>query len=282
MKLAVTGGAGRLGRRVVDHLRGAGHDVLSLDLVPLEGAEHGTHLVVDLTDFGQTVEAIADHDAVVHLGAVWAAGVLTDSATFHTNVSSTYNVFSAAAIAGASRVVWASTVAVTGGPFGWGDPATLPIDESIATRPQSAYALSKYVGEQIAPYFAEKGGLSIVGMRLGWIIHPGGYEVVREWNEEPMSRRFNAFVYVDVRDVSEGIRPALEAPIEGSHVVNICASDTCIDRLSAELAREAFASAQLIRPLEGFESLVSIEGARELFGFDPQHTWRDELGAADQ
>lgn len=282
MKIVVTGGAGRLGRRVVDHLRGAGHHVLSVDLVPVGGAEHGTHRILDLTDFGQTVEAIAGHDTVVHLGAVWAAGVLTDSATFHTNVSSTYNVFSAAAITGVSRVVWASTGAVTGAPFGWGDPATLPIDETIATRPQSAYALSKYVGEAIAPYFAENGGLSIVGMRLGWIIHPGGYEVVRGWNEKPMSRRFNAFVYVDARDVCDAVRQTLEAAIEGSHVVNICASDTCINRPSADLASEAFASAKVARPLEGFESLVSIEGARKLFGFNPQHTWRDEIGVADE
>lgn len=276
MKVVVTGGAGRLGAAVTKHLRSQDHTVSTVDIVPVEGAPHGTHTILDLTDRGETLEAIHGAEAVIHLGAIWAAGIRTGGATFETNVMSTYNVFSAAVIAGASRVVWASTGAVTGSPFGWGDPSVLPIDEDAPPRPQSAYALSKYVGEVMAPYFADTGGLSLLGMRLGWILHPGGYSVVPEWGREPMSRRFNAFVYADVRDVAEACRLGIESPFEGAHVLNICAPDTCIDRPSAELADEAFPSATRSRPLEGYESLVSIDRARELIGYNPQHSWRTE------
>lgn len=277
MKVVVTGGAGRLGGNVTAHLRSHGHTVTTVDIVPVDGAPHGTHTVLDLTRLGETVEAIHGADAVIHLGAIWAAGIRTDSETFQTNVLSTSNVFSAAVLGGASRVIWASTGAVTGSPFGWGDPSMLPIDENTAPRPQSAYALSKYVGEMIAPYFAETGGLSILGMRLGWILHQGGYSVVAEWGQDPMSRRFNAFVYADVRDVAEACRRGLDSPFEGAHVVSISAADTCIDRPSAQLAEEAFPSATLSRPLEGYESLVSIQRARELIGYEPQRSWRTEL-----
>ena len=58
-------------------------------------------------------------------------------------------------------------------------------------------------------------------------------------------RRFNAYVYADVRDVAMACSAALEAPISGAHVLNISAADTCMDIPSAELAALAFADVPL-------------------------------------
>ena len=76
-------------------------------------------------------------------------------------------------------VVWASTQSVTGSPWG-PDHLTeyLPIDEAQAPLPRMTYALSKYLGEQIGPYFAEVRGLEVVGLRLAWMIHEHGWGVV--------------------------------------------------------------------------------------------------------
>ena len=78
MTIAVTGGSGKLGRTVVRVLREAGNDVVNLD----RSGERGPGFVqVDLTDYGQTIDALMgvdEHpqgfDAVVHLAAIPAPG----------------------------------------------------------------------------------------------------------------------------------------------------------------------------------------------------------------
>ena len=282
MRVVVTGGAGRSGTVITAHLRSIGAEVLTADLVAPRGGDAGSHigshLFADLTDLGETVELLRGADAVLHLAGVWAQGVRTPTSTFQTNVASTFNVFEAAAIAGARRVVWASTQSVVGTPWSPDNlPDYLPIDESLRARPRGTYALSKHVGEQIGPYFAEVRGLEVLGLRLAWMIHEGGWHVVPAWQENPLSRRFNAFVYVDVRDVAAACAAALEAPVSGSHVLNIGASDTCMDIPSAELAALAFEGVPLRRALDGYETLVSIRAARELIGYRPRFSWRDHL-----
>ena len=282
MRVVVTGGAGRSGSKIAAHLRDNGAEVLTVDIVPARagtpGSQIGSHLVADLEDLGQTVEALSGADAVLHLAAVWAQGVRPPTVTFDTNVRTTFNVFEAAALAGARRVVWASTQSVVGTPWKDGNlPEYLPVDEVHTSRPRMTYALSKHVGEQVAPYFAGVRGLEVLGLRLAWMIHEDGWGVIPQWQEDPMSRRFNAFVYVDVRDVASACATALEAPVTGAHVLNIGAADTCMDIASAELAGAAFPGVPLRRPLEGYESLVSIDAAADLIGYRPVHSWRDHL-----
>ena len=74
MKIAVTGGSGKLGRSVVRHLTDEGHDVMNFDRT---GERGRAFLQVDLSDYGQVVDALlgvddrhAGFDAVVHLGAI--------------------------------------------------------------------------------------------------------------------------------------------------------------------------------------------------------------------
>ena len=110
-RVAVTGSSGKLGRAVVDHLADNGWDVVALDQAPPARADV-TSTRLDLTDFGQTFEAIAGiddrHDgvdAVVHLAAIPAPGLRPNAATFHNNITATYNVFSAALRAGVQNIV---------------------------------------------------------------------------------------------------------------------------------------------------------------------------------
>jgi nucleoside-diphosphate-sugar epimerase len=57
-RAAVTGSSGKLGRAVVDHLHDSGWDVVALDqAAPARDGITSTR--VDLTDFGQTYEALA-------------------------------------------------------------------------------------------------------------------------------------------------------------------------------------------------------------------------------
>jgi nucleoside-diphosphate-sugar epimerase len=109
-RIAVTGGSGKLGRAVVADLQTHGHEVVNLDVAP-PPAPQGRFVRIDLTDFGQVVNALTDldeggrFDAVVHLAAIPAPGLTSNPATFANNVPATYNVFAAARTAGITRVV---------------------------------------------------------------------------------------------------------------------------------------------------------------------------------
>ena len=69
MRIVVTGGSGKAGRWVVKDLRDHGHYVTNVD-TRHDGSEHGQTLLADLADYGQTAEALAGYDAVVHLAAI--------------------------------------------------------------------------------------------------------------------------------------------------------------------------------------------------------------------
>jgi hypothetical protein len=141
-RIVVTGGSGKAGRAVVNDLNERGYQTLNVDLT-IPPASWGWALAADLTDLGQTHEALQGADAVVHLAAVPAPEMRPEQETFRTNVLSTYNVFSAAADLNLKKVVWASSETVLGLPFETELPDYAPIDEQQTPYPESSYALSK-------------------------------------------------------------------------------------------------------------------------------------------
>ena len=73
-------------------------------------------------------------DALVHLAAIPAPGLVTNAATFPNNITATYHVFAAARRAGIRNVVWASSETVLGLPFDV-PPPYIPVDEEYPARP---------------------------------------------------------------------------------------------------------------------------------------------------
>jgi nucleoside-diphosphate-sugar epimerase len=275
MRIVVTGGSGKAGRWVVRDLRERGHDVLNVDLAH-DGSPHGQCVLVDLTDLGQCRDVIDGADAVVHLAAIPAPEIRPEGETFRNNTVSTYNVFAAATAAGVRRVVWASSETVLGLPFDT-PPLFAPVDETIEPRPESSYALSKLVGETMAVQFARRSHIPFVGLRISNIMEPRDYEAFPAWQDDPTIRKWNLWGYVDARDVAQAVRRGLEADTTGAEVCIVAAADTTMVRPSAELMAEVFPSVPLRRPVEGRDTLLSIERARSLLGYEPEHRWQDEL-----
>ena len=83
--------------------------------------------------------------------------------------------------------------------------------------------------------------------------------------------RFNFWAYVDERDAAQSIEKGLTAHYEGHHALFINATNNSLEYDSAALVKHFFPEAQLARPLHGTESLVSIDKARALIGFEPEH-----------
>jgi len=283
--VAVTGSSGKLGRHVVAHLADHGYRVVALDRAPDPASRATAFVRVDLTDTGQVLEALTGvddvHDgldAVVHLAAIPAPGLTTNGATFANNIAATHNVFSAARRAGIRRVVWASSETVLGLPF-TNPPPYLPVDEEYPPRPNSTYSLVKTLEEEMARQFCRwQPDLTMVGLRFSNVMDPDDYAQFPAFDADPRLRSWNLWGYIDGRDGAQAVRLGLEHCARGGggvEVFVIANADTVMSRSSADLAAEVFPSVPVTRPLGEHETLLSIEKARRLLGYEPTHSWRD-------
>jgi nucleoside-diphosphate-sugar epimerase len=279
-RVAVTGSSGKLGRAVVEDLHGHGWDVVALDRVePTRSDVIATR--VDLTDFGQAWEAISGiddrHDgvdAVVHLAAVPAPGLQTNAATFHNNMLTTYNVLSAAVRAGVRNIVWASSETVLGLPFDE-PPPYVPVDEEYPPRPNSTYSLVKTLEEELARQLCRwHGDLKLIGLRFSNVMYPEDYDAFPSFDADARLRKWNLWGYIDARDGAQAVRRALEHDSTGTDVFIIANADTVMSRPNDELLAEVFPGVRVTRPVGSNETLLSIEKARRVLGYEPQFSWR--------
>ena len=274
--IAVTGGSGKAGRFVVRDLLAHGYDVLNLDRMR-SSDEGGRFMLTQLTDYGETVDALSGCDAVVHLAAIPAPGLRTDAATFQENINSTFNVFQAARLHRMRRVVWASSETVLGLPFEDPLPSYAPVDEQHPDLPQSTYSLSKAASETMARHFARWTGVPFVGLRFSNVMRPEDYAHFPSWQDNPHLRKWNLWGYIDGRDAAQSCRLGLEANVTGADSFIIAAADTVMNRPSAALMAEVFPSVRLKRKVRGRETLLAIRKAQNTLGFVPQHSWGDAL-----
>jgi nucleoside-diphosphate-sugar epimerase len=282
-RVVVTGGSGKLGRAVVEDLLAHGYDVVNVDASPPR-EPRCPYVRVDLTDYGQTAEALSavddrfrGADAVVHLAAIPAPGLTTNSATFANNAAATYNVFAAARAAGIANVVWASSETVLGLPFDI-PPPYIPLDEEYPARPESTYSLVKHLEEQMAAQFCRwDPQLKMIGLRFSNVMEPADYAAFPSFDEDPSLRKWNLWSYIDARDGAQAVRKALEHDATGVDVFIIANADSVMSRSSAALAAEVFPGVPVTRELAGTETLMSIDKARRVLGYEPEHTWRDQV-----
>ena len=281
MKIVVTGGSGKAGRAVVRDLLEHGHDVLNVDLVPpAVPAPGSTFLPADLTDYGQTLEAVSGAgvvpgiEAVVHLAALPSPTVATPDVVFRTNVTSTHTVFAASVRLGLRRIVWASSETTLGLPFDR-PPDYAPVDEQHELRPETSYALSKVLGEEMARQFSRWSGIPIVGLRFSNIMERPDYESFPSYWDDPSIRKWNLWSYVDESHVGQSVRRALDTDVRGADAFIIAAADTVMRRPSRELMAEVFPGVPVAEDIPEHGTLLGIEKARRVLGYEPAFTWRE-------
>lgn len=284
MRIALTGSSGKLGSFVAADLRAAGHDVVGLDVV---GARGNGFLQIDLTDYGQVVDALSGthgesgaFDAVVHLAAVPAPGIRSDIETFRNNILTTFDVFWAAVRLGIRRIVYASSETVLGLPFDV-PPPYIPVDEEYPARPESVYSLVKHLEEQLAIELVRwHPDLSITALRFSNVMAPEDYAEFPDFDADATKRKWNLWGYIDARDGAQAVRRALDAAPLGFDRFIIAAADTVMSRPNDELVAEVFPDVPVTRELGEHDTLLSIDKARRLLGFEPEHSWRTDDGSA--
>ncbi|WP_225845934.1 NAD(P)-dependent oxidoreductase [Streptomyces sp. HPF1205] len=281
--VAVTGATGKTGRVVVADLREHGYEVIGVDMAVGRAEREWAQglgvalLAADLTDYGQAVDAIGGADGVVHLANIPAPGLYPPAHTLNANSLMNHNVFLAAAHHKVAKVVWASSETTLGLPFDV-PPRYAPVDEDHFPYPTSTYALSKVLGEAAAEQIAGWSGIPFVGLRLSNVHVEADYAAVPGYQDDPRLRKWNLWGYVDARDAAQACRLALEAEVTGSRNFVIAAADTIMARPSAELLAEVFPEVKLTRELDHPNAtLLAIDRAREVLGYEPRHSWRDAV-----
>lgn len=281
-RIIVTGGSGKLGRATVDELVDHGHEVWIYDIVPPR-SDRARFTRVDLTDFGQVYEAFRGLDegwptvdAVVHLAAIPGPAQAPNAALFANNILGTHHVFSAARHAGIRNLVWASSETLLGIPFDT-PPPYAPVDEDYPVRPETTYALAKALEEEMARTFCRwDPGLKMIGLRFSNVMEPADYARFPSFDADPMLRKWNLWSYIDARDGAQAVRLAVEHRSVGMDVFIIANADTVMGRSSAELMAEVYPDVAIRHELGEHESLLSIDKARRILGYEPRHAWRSQ------
>lgn len=289
-RIVFTGGSGKAGRHVVPYLLEHGHEVLNLDLVPLDHPGVST-LITDLTDSGETFNALSMHfgfqglasgkgpapvDAVVHFAAIPRILMRPDNRTFAANTVSTYNIIEAAMKLGIRKVIVASSETTYGVCFAEGDKDyhSFPLTEDYDVDPMDSYGLSKVVNEKTARAFAMRFGADIYALRIGNVISPEDYARFPAFLADPPSRKRNAWSYIDARDLGQIVHLCVEKDGLGFQVFN-AVNDTITAYEPTRPFLEKWAPGTPITGDIGeFEAPISNRKIREVLGFSEQHNWR--------
>jgi UDP-glucose 4-epimerase len=167
LAILVTGGAGYIGSATVEQLRATGAEVVVID-----NLVHGHRSAVasdipfykgNVGDGDMVRRVIAEHqiDSCVHFAAYAYVGesVTEPAKYFENNTIQTNALLNTLIAAGVRKVVFSSTCAT------YGDPQSIPIDESHPQKPVNPYGWTKFMTERILEAYDLAYGLKFVGLR---------------------------------------------------------------------------------------------------------------------
>ncbi len=165
VRTLVIGGAGYIGSVVASQLVEAGHEVVVFDSL-ISGHRSAVHpeaefVLGDVLDVDALKSTMQGCDYVFHFAALSIVGEsMTDPLRyFRVNVGGTLNVLESMRATDVPRLVFSSTAAT------YGEPASVPIAETAATRPTNAYGAAKLSADQAISFACVAHGLSATSLR---------------------------------------------------------------------------------------------------------------------
>lgn len=277
LRIAVTGGSGRVGQFVVRHLLDRGHRVINMDRCG--GADERARFVqCDVRDYKDVAAKLRECDAVCHLADIpnVRTGPTTDE-VYWSNARSSSVVLQAAADLHLRRVIYTSTCQIYGyAGDGHVPPRYLPVDEAHPPYPSNAYAISKTANEAFAQMTARNANMPVTIFRLPFVVIAEPDRSMLEAIERedgPVDDGMRTFVHGD--DCAAAYVAAFDAELGGCEVFNICADDV----MSAEpIARRMAGNARfpsLPRDWPAYKSPLSNEKAKKMLGWSPQWSFAD-------
>ncbi len=156
-------------------------------------------------------------------------------------------------------------------------PDYVPVDED-STRPESVYSLVKALEEDMARHLCRwYADLSMIGLRFSNVMDEADYVRFPAFNHDPMTRKWNCWGYIDGRDAAQSVEKALLYDKPGFETFVIASPDTVMTRTNTELLDAVFPEVERRGDIGDHTTLLSIDKAKRLLGYDPQHTWRNHV-----
>lgn len=274
MRIAVTGGSGRVGREVIDLAVARGHDVVNIDRRPLAPRHPSVaSLQTDVRDYEALLGALTDCDALIHLAAISGPGRHPDHVVHNTNVVAGYNALRAAVEAGIRRVCQASSVNAIGGRFSRWPPRYdyFPVDERHPSYTEDPYSLSKWIGEQQADAIARSHDVTIASLRLHGVV--GDRAETSHWVDRPERIAERHLWGYTLRDAAaRAFLLAVTADFGGHEVFYVVAPETMVDTPSLDLRARYYPTVEVRGDLSGTRGFFDCSKAGQILG------WRHDAG----
>lgn len=242
-KVLVTGMSGQIGG-IIRRLLGNKYDLSGIDRTPVDGVPS---TVADISDLDAIMPAFEGIDAVVHLGADPSPRASWES-ILQNNLIGTRNVYEASRLSGVKRIVFASSnhavgffplrqdpyKAIYDGRLGEVRRPFPPLTTDLI-RPDSYYGVSKAFGESLGSYFHDEYGISVICLRIGWVMTP----------DDPTFSPPSLSLWLSHRDAAQLIEKSVDAPLSVGFAVVNGESDNTL-------------------------SIWDIEPTKQILGYEPQ------------
>jgi nucleoside-diphosphate-sugar epimerase len=282
LRVAVTGGSGRIGSYVIRALLARNHAPVNFDRnAPQEN--NCPFVKLEMTDREAVRAELRGFDALCHLAEIPnISKPMTEDGVFQHNTRASSNVMMACADLGISRLIYTSTCQVYGC---WGfhsiAPETLPFDETHTLRPQNAYSVSKVANEHFARLMQMRHGLSVAIFRFPWVVATEldaptspGWKLLRA--AAGVSDGFGT--YLHAADAAEAYALALEKLRPGCDAYHFVANDVFSAIPISERLRRAYPDyPSLPTGWPDYKCPVSTQKALAHFGWSPVYSVRAEF-----
>jgi len=201
VKILITGARGNFCSILIHLLAAEEHQLVLLDLEPMDAPEGSVSVQADIRDAGAVMHAMQGCEAVIH--AVAYHGNMAASRNYDdyygVNVTGTHNVLRAMLINGVRYLVFSSSEVV----YGDGMRGRRVMDENVPCIPTHIYPLTKVLGEEMCRFYARKHAFHIAILRYGCF-------VPADWKVAGLGRLNN---WLDAEDVAQANHLALGAVI---------------------------------------------------------------------
>jgi nucleoside-diphosphate-sugar epimerase len=281
MLWAISGGAGFLGLHLARRLLTDGHEVRSLDLLPLDEPSLGVQeLRGDVRDEAACRELVDGARILVHAAAALPIRGSRDEIR-SVNVDGTLTLLAAAAGARVKRVVFVSSTAV------YGVPDKHPIEEEDPLVGVGHYGESKIEAEEICRAFMLR-GLDCVILRPKTFIGPerlGVFEILFDWIRE--GRRIyvlgdgsNRYQLLAVADLVEAVVLAARKRAAAGQTLNVGAARFGTVRADLQALIDHAGSSSRITPIPVRPAETALR-ALELARLSPLVEWHYKTAHRD-
>ncbi len=274
MRIAVTGGSGRVGAGVVSMALAQGHEVVNIDRAPGKDPDPRiTFHQIDISDYDAFEQALRGCDALIHLAAHPAPIRYPDHVIHNNNVVSSYNALRAAAELGIGRVCQASSINAIGGVYSrWPRYDYFPLDESHPTYSEDPYSLSKWICEQQADSIVRRfEHMTIASLRIHGVV-PDRAGSLR-WKDAPNDiAAKHLWGYTRGDATARACLLGINADFEGHEVFYIVAPETMMEEPSLDLKTRYYPDVPVRGDLSGQTGFFDCRKAEKLLG------WRHDEG----